>query len=67
VKATPAGTFVVGSGGTVATRVAGSTNWTSTDFANDSIVDVAAGTGSAILTIAGVAPNSIAVSTEKVP
>jgi hypothetical protein len=67
VKATPSGTFVVGSGGTVATRPAGSTNWSSTEFTNDSIVDVAAGTGSAIVTLAGVAPNSIAVSTEKVP
>ncbi len=67
VKATPAGSFVVGSGSTVATRAAGSTNWTSTDFTNDTIVDVAAGTGSAIVTLGGVAPNSIAVSTEQVP
>ena len=67
VKATPAGTFVVGSGSTVATRAAGSSSWTSTEFTNDSIVDVAAGTGSAMVTLGGVAPNSIAVSTEKVP
>jgi hypothetical protein len=67
VKATPAGTFVVGSGSTVATRAGGSSSWTSTEFTNDSIVDVAAGTGTAIVTLGGVAPNSIAVSTEKVP
>jgi hypothetical protein len=67
VKATPAGTFVVGSGSTVATRPAGSTSWTSTDFTNDSIVDVAAGAGSAMVTLAGAAPNSIAVSSQQVP
>ena len=67
VRSTPAGTFVVGSGSTVATRAAGSSSWTSTEFTNDSVVDVAAGSGTAIVTLAGVAPNSIAVSTEKVP
>jgi hypothetical protein len=46
--------------------VAGSSNWTSTEFTNDTIVDVAAGSGTAIVTLGGIAPNSIAVSTEKV-
>jgi hypothetical protein len=67
VKATPAGSFVVGSGGTVATRAAGSSSWTSTDFTNDTIVDVATGSGTAMVTLGGVAANSIAVSSEKVP
>lgn len=67
VKATPAGTFVVGSGSVVATRAAGSSSWTSTEFTNDTIVDVATGSGSAVATLGGVAPNSIAVTMETVP
>jgi hypothetical protein len=67
VKASPAGTFVVGSGSTVATRLAGSSTWKSTSFANGSIVDVAAGPGLAIVTLSGIAADSIAVSTAAVP
>src|SRR5882672_8762600 len=63
LRASPAGTFVVGSGSTVATRLAGSSTWKSTNFASGSIVDVAAGPGLAIVTLAGIAPDSIAVST----
>ena len=66
-KASPAGTFIVGSGSTVSIRTAGSANWTSTSFANGTIVDVAAGPGAAIVTLGGVAPDSIAVSTAVVP
>jgi len=67
LKASPAGTFIVGSGSTVATRLAGSSIWKSTSFSNDSIVDVAAGPAVAIVTLAGVAPDSIAVSTAATP
>jgi len=51
----------------VATRLAGSSTWKSTNFASGSIVDVAAGPGLAIVTLAGIAPDSIAVSTAAVP
>jgi len=67
VKVSPAGTFVVGSGSIVATRLAGSSKWTSSTFANGSIVDVAAGPGLAIVTLSGIAPDSIAVSTAAAP
>ena len=67
IKASPAGTFVVGSGSTVATRLAGSSTWKSTSFSTGQIVDVAAGPGLAIVTLSGVAPDSIAVSTASVP
>jgi len=67
IKASPAGTFIVGSGSTVATRLAGSSTWKSTSFSVGQIVDVAAGPGLAIVTLAGVAPDSIAVSTASVP
>jgi hypothetical protein len=67
VKASPQGTFVVGSASTVSTRAAGSSSWRSTSFANGTIVDVAAGPGTAIVTLGGVAADSIAVSTAAVP
>jgi hypothetical protein len=67
IKASPAGTFVVGSGSTLATRVAGSSNWTSTTLASGQVVDVAAGPGQAIATLAGVAADSIAVTTAVAP
>jgi hypothetical protein len=67
IKASPAGTFVVGSGSTVATRLAGSSNWTAATFASGTIVDVAAGPGSAIVTLGGITADSIDVSTASVP
>jgi hypothetical protein len=67
LKASPAGTFVAGSGSTVVTRMAGSSTWNASSFGAASIVDVAAGPGLAIVTLAGVAPDSLAVSTAAVP
>jgi hypothetical protein len=60
VVATPAGTFVAG-GTTVSTRLAGSSTWNQTTFANSQLVNAAAG-----LAIAVGAPQ-VSVSTAAVP
>ena len=60
IVATPAGTFVAG-GTTVSTRLAGSSTWSTTTFANPAIVNAAAGQAIAVL-----APQ-VSVSTEAVP
>ena len=67
VRATPAGSFVVASGSTVAVRSAGSSSWKSTSFSSGSLVDVAAGPGAAIATLGGLAADSIAVTTAVLP
>jgi len=60
VVATPAGTFVAG-GTTISTRLAGSSTWNQTTFANSQLVNAAAG-----LAIAVGAPQ-VSVSTAAVP
>jgi hypothetical protein len=60
VAATPAGTFVAG-GTTVATRLAGTSNWTTHTFSGGAIVNAAPG-----LAIALVGPQ-VSVSTAAVP
>jgi hypothetical protein len=59
IVATPAGTFVAG-GTTVSTRLAGSSTWSTTTFANPAIVNAAPGQAIAVL-----APQ-VSVSTEAV-
>jgi len=60
IVATPAGTFVAG-GTTVSTRLAGSSTWSTTTFANPAIVNAATGQAIAVM-----APQ-VSVSTESVP
>jgi hypothetical protein len=60
IVATPAGTFVAG-GTTVSTRLAGTSTWSTTTFANSAIVNAAPGQA-----IAALAPQ-VSVSTETVP
>jgi hypothetical protein len=60
IVATPAGTFVAG-GTTVSTRLAGSSTWSTTTFANPAIVNAAPGEAIAVM-----APN-VSVSTEAIP
>jgi hypothetical protein len=48
IVATPAGTFVAG-GTTVSTRLAGSSTWSTTTFANPAIVNAAPGQAIAVL------------------
>jgi hypothetical protein len=60
IVATPAGTFVAG-GTTVSTRLAGSSTWSTTTFANPAIVNAAPGQAIAVL-----APQ-VSVATESIP
>jgi hypothetical protein len=60
IVATPAGTFVAG-GLTVSTRLAGSSTWSATTFANPAIVNAAPGQAIAVL------GPQVSVSTEAVP
>ena len=60
VVATPAGTFVAG-GTTVSTRLAGSSTWSTTTFANPALVNAAPGQAIAVL------GPQVSVSTEAVP
>jgi hypothetical protein len=46
--------------------LAGSSNWTAAAFAHGTIVDVAAEPGSAMVTLGGIAADSIDVSTAAV-
>ena len=60
IVATPAGSFVAG-GLTVSTRLAGSSTWSTTTFANPAIVSAAAGHAIAVL------GPQVSVSTETIP